>query len=437
MGSPAAVARCRAGAGAVPAPVLSPCRPRAPRTSRPAPCSTGSARSTRSRSGPAATSCAARSCTRCSSGSSTCRPPSGRTEAAAALVEPEWQPAGRGRAGAAPRLFPDARPGRRELAGWLDSARRMVAGYFALEDPSRLEPAARELLVEAVLDLADRPAWSCAATSTGWTWRRPARSGWWTTRPAASRAAAYEAKALFQLKFYALVLWRTRGTVPHQLKLMYLSDRDTLTYRPDAAELERFERTLVAVWQAIERAVQSCATSAPARAGCATGATTRRCARPSAAPRRRGRARSRPGPRTRTGRHGASRRRDSRPNGGRPTASRSPAQRCDRPGPAVASVPDVRAAPPGEPAPGRDSGSPLIESGGNPSAPDPAGRPSVLQDTQGAPAGGPDEGRAVVTSPETGTSGAAAGAAGGRGAGRRAAQGVRLRADRGRSRSAG
>ena len=65
---------------------------------------------------------------------------------------------------------------------------------------------------------------------------------------------AFEAKALFQMKFYALVLWRTRGVVPRQLRLMYLADTDTLSYAPDAEELVRFERTLQAIWAAIERA---------------------------------------------------------------------------------------------------------------------------------------------------------------------------------------
>jgi putative RecB family exonuclease len=53
------------------------------------------------------------------------------------------------------------------------------------------------------------------------------------------------------------VLWRTRGEVPRQLRLMYLGDRDTLTYAPDAQELARFERTLLAIWQAIERASET------------------------------------------------------------------------------------------------------------------------------------------------------------------------------------
>jgi putative RecB family exonuclease len=68
---------------------------------------------------------------------------------------------------------------------------------------------------------------------------------------------AFEAKALFQMKFYALVLWRTRGVVPRQLRLMYLADTDTLSYAPDADELVRFERTLKAIWAAIERATQT------------------------------------------------------------------------------------------------------------------------------------------------------------------------------------
>jgi putative RecB family exonuclease len=170
-------------------------------------------------------------------------------EAAAALVEPEWAKLAEAEPDTA-ELFAEGGP-----AEWLDSARRMVAGYFALEDPSRLEPAAREQLVEAVLDLDGSPGLALRGyvdrldvAPTGEVRVVDYKTG-------AIPREAYEAKALFQLKFYALVLWRTQGTVPHTLKLMYLSDRDTLAYRPDAAELERFERTLVAVWRAIERAV--------------------------------------------------------------------------------------------------------------------------------------------------------------------------------------
>ena len=140
----------------------------------------------------------------------------------------------------------------RRLAQWLDSARDLVANYFTLEDPQRLEPAAREERVEVVLDglrlrgYVDRldvsPAGDLRVVDykTGSTPRE-----------------AFEGKALFQMKFYALVLWRTRGVVPRQLRLIYLADVDTLTYSPEAEELERFERTLHAIWAAIQKATET------------------------------------------------------------------------------------------------------------------------------------------------------------------------------------
>lgn len=140
--------------------------------------------------------------------------------------------------------------GAEELEQWLESTARMIDGYFTLEDPRRFDPEARELLVETELasgvllrgyidrlDVAPTGEIRVVDYKTG----------------AAPREIG-EAKALFQMKFYALVLWRLRGVVPKQLLLMYLTDRQSLTYTPDEAELLRFERTLDAVWQAILRA---------------------------------------------------------------------------------------------------------------------------------------------------------------------------------------
>jgi putative RecB family exonuclease len=140
--------------------------------------------------------------------------------------------------------------GTEDLEQWLESTARMIDGYFTLEDPRRFDPEARELLVETELasgvllrgyidrlDVAPTGEIRVVDYKTG----------------AAPREIG-EAKALFQMKFYALVLWRLRGVVPKQLLLMYLTDRQSLTYTPDEAELLRFERTLDAVWQAILRA---------------------------------------------------------------------------------------------------------------------------------------------------------------------------------------
>ncbi len=145
----------------------------------------------------------------------------------------------------------DDEPAGQSLEAWLASAGRLVETYFSLEDPSRIEPDGREQLVEVTLpdglllrgyvdrlDVAPNGALRVVDYKTGSMPRE-----------------AFEGKALFQMKFYALVLWRTRGVVASQLKLLYLGDGEALTYAPDEAELVRFERTLQAIWTAIERAV--------------------------------------------------------------------------------------------------------------------------------------------------------------------------------------
>ena len=148
-------------------------------------------------------------------------------------------------------LFADDADGSR-FAEWMASAATMLGTYFELEDPSRLEPAAREELVEIVIDglrlrgYVDR----LDITPAGDIRVVDYKTG---TAP----REAFEGKALFQMKFYALVLWRTRGVVPRQLRLMYLTDGDTLSYTPDADELVRFERTLKAIWAAIAKATES------------------------------------------------------------------------------------------------------------------------------------------------------------------------------------
>jgi len=133
---------------------------------------------------------------------------------------------------------------------WLESAGKLIDTYFRLEDPRRLEPEACELRVEVEigdglllrgfvdrLDVAPTGDLRVVDYKTG----------------AAPRAVG-EMRALFQMKFYAVALWRLRGVVPRQLKLIYLKDGEALAYSPDEAELVRFERTLGAIWRAILRA---------------------------------------------------------------------------------------------------------------------------------------------------------------------------------------
>jgi putative RecB family exonuclease len=72
-----------------------------------------------------------------------------------------------------------------------------------------------------------------------------------------SPGEAFEAKALFQMKFYALVIWRTRGVVPRMLQLIYLGNGEVLRYAPDEADLLATERKVDALWSAISRAQES------------------------------------------------------------------------------------------------------------------------------------------------------------------------------------
>jgi putative RecB family exonuclease len=136
--------------------------------------------------------------------------------------------------------------------GFLASTRDLLGGYFAVEDPRRLEPAERECLVTTEVDdgrlvlrgYIDRLDVSAAGELRVVDYKT-----------GGAPREAFEARALFQLKFYALVLWRTRGVVPRVLRLLYLKDAEICDYAPDTGELERFERTLVALWAAIERAL--------------------------------------------------------------------------------------------------------------------------------------------------------------------------------------
>ena len=168
--------------------------------------------------------------------------------AAAALLAPEWarlceeEPEVAG-------LF----DGEGEVTAWLTSAKALLDGYFTMEDPRRLDPAEREAFVEVVLpgglrlrgivdrlDVAPSGDVRVVDYKTG---RAPGE--------------AFEGKALFQMKFYALVLWRTRGVIPRRLQLMYLGNREVLAYSPDEDDLLATERKLLALWEAIERATQA------------------------------------------------------------------------------------------------------------------------------------------------------------------------------------
>jgi putative RecB family exonuclease len=133
--------------------------------------------------------------------------------------------------------------------GWFDDAQALIETWFTLEDPTRLEPAERELYVETEIDgLVLRGYVDRLDVAPGGAMRVV------DYKTGRSPSEHFEAKALFQMKFYALVLWRLRGEIPRRLQLVYLGNSEIVAYEPDEQDLLGTERKVKALWAAIERA---------------------------------------------------------------------------------------------------------------------------------------------------------------------------------------
>ncbi len=164
-----------------------------------------------------------------------------------ALVDPAWERV----VAAQPELAADVDPALR--AELLDEARALLSGYYRLEDPTRFDPQCCEQRVE--VELADGTLLRgfvdrIDVAPTGELRVVDYKTG---KAPPEARALA-ESKAMFQMKFYAVALLRSRGVLPARLRLLYLADGQVLDYSPDLDELLRFEKTLMAIWRAIQSA---------------------------------------------------------------------------------------------------------------------------------------------------------------------------------------
>ena len=103
----------------------------------------------------------------------------------------------------------------------------LVERWFSLEDPTRLEPAERELYVETDLDglilrgYVDR----LDVAPTGEIRVVDYKTG-------RSPSELFEGKALFQMKFYAWCCGDCTATVPRMLQLVYLGNSEIVALRP-------------------------------------------------------------------------------------------------------------------------------------------------------------------------------------------------------------
>jgi putative RecB family exonuclease len=173
-------------------------------------------------------------------------PPARRTpETARAMLAPQWERLIAEEPDLA-SLFSDDQ----ERTTWLAGAADMLDRYFTLEDPTRLEPRHREHAVEAVLE--------SGLLLRGYIDRMDVRADGEIRivdyKTGTAPREEFEARALFQMKFYAVVLWLTQQRVPKLLQLMYLGNGEIVRYAPDESDLRATVRKIDALWRAIERA---------------------------------------------------------------------------------------------------------------------------------------------------------------------------------------
>ena len=171
-------------------------------------------------------------------------------DTAQSLVEQAWEQL----TAREPDLAGELEPAQRTQL--LQDARALLSGYYRLEDPTRFDPQSCEQRVE--VELADGTLLRgyidrIDVAATGELRVVDYKTG---KAPPPARALA-EFKAMFQMKFYAVALFRSRGVLPARLRLIYLADSQVLDYSPDRDELLRFEKTLMAIWRAIQSAAQT------------------------------------------------------------------------------------------------------------------------------------------------------------------------------------
>jgi len=138
-------------------------------------------------------------------------------------------------------------------ATFLSDADKMMARYFELEDPRTIRPIGLELRLETMvgdlrlrgiidrLELDDQGGLVVTDYKTG---RAPSE--------------AQERSRLGGVRFYAYMCHQLFGVMPAKVQLMYLgSQPQFIITTPTEQSIRGLERTVTAVWTAVERACQN------------------------------------------------------------------------------------------------------------------------------------------------------------------------------------
>ncbi len=146
-----------------------------------------------------------------------------------------------------PELFPDVESER----AWGIESLTILSNYFAVEDPTTIEPLSRELdMTQAVGDMTIRGILDrMEETSDGLV-----ITDYKTGKAPPER---YAMSAFFALKIYALLIRIREGRTPDALRLIYLTGPTVLQVPVNDTQLDAMERQLEALWAAIDRSIET------------------------------------------------------------------------------------------------------------------------------------------------------------------------------------
>ena len=129
---------------------------------------------------------------------------------------------------------------------WYARMRSMISNYFQIEEPRALEPHSTEALVEGTtqdgvhllgyIDRVDRAPNGDLRVIDYKTGKAP--------------SVRFQEEALFQMRFYALLLSLTER-LPKRTQLVYLASQKVLTFDPDPVDIDRLSAQLSTLWEQI------------------------------------------------------------------------------------------------------------------------------------------------------------------------------------------
>lgn len=140
-----------------------------------------------------------------------------------------------------------------ELEQWRQTVEELVARYFQIENPQRLQPYATEKFIEATtdsgillrgfVDRIDRAPNGDLRVVDYKTGKSP--------------DPRYLDDKLAQLNFYALLLKQSVQQIPKRMQLVFLADSKVLTLDPRDADVVAFAQQIEALWNQIRQAIES------------------------------------------------------------------------------------------------------------------------------------------------------------------------------------